>query len=191
MMAKPAHFAFIGSPDELSRLLVAGGVEISQWGNGSTKSVDDLWAEIVAGESRIRTQPLQRVVLGAVSVLIRRGEHVLIETLQVFASGMVRPRHLPPAEKMQPGEQPIDTAIRCLREELGLAHRDIEIVASSSPLRREMHSSPSYPGLATEYMFYTVEARVKGLPDGDFATYEYGAHENEWIMRHDWTWRLV
>jgi hypothetical protein len=129
------------------------------------------------------------VVLGAVNVLIRRGAYVLIETQQVFASGMTRRRHIPPAEKMQPGERPIDTAIRCLREELGVVHADIDFVASSHPLRREVHSSPSYPGLLTEYTFHTIEARVKGLPDDDFATQEYGLDGRAWIMRHDWTWR--
>ncbi len=188
-MVDPIDFASIGSPDELNALLVAGGVDTSLWGNGSVKSVDDLWTEIVAGESCIRTQPLLRVVLGAVNVLVRRGECVLIETRQVFASGMTRHRHIPPAEKMQPGERPLDTAIRCLREELGVARHHVDIVASAHPPRREVRPSPSYPGLVTEYAVYTVEARVQGLPGGDFTTYEYGADGREWIIRHDWAWR--
>ncbi len=154
--------------------------------------MDDLWAEIVAGESRLRTQPLRREILGAVNVLILQGEFVLIEARQVLASGMTRHRDIPPAEKMLPGESPIDTAIRCLREELGVARHDIEIVtpAHSKPSARcEVRPSPSYPGLATAYTFYTVEARVKGLPVDDFSTHEYGAAGGEWIMRHDWTWR--
>jgi len=116
---------------------------------------------------------------------------VLIETRQVFASGMTRQRHLPPAEKMQPGERPIDTAMRCLREELGVAHDAIDIIATSHPLRREVHVSPSYPGLATEYTFHTVEARVQGLPDDDFATHEYSPDGHARIIRHDWTWRRM
>lgn len=190
-MANLTDFALLDSLDDLSALLEAGGVDTSRWGNGHAKAVGDLWAEIVAGESRIRTQPLQRVVLGAVNVLIRRGEHVLIETRQVFASGLTRQRHLPPAEKMQPGEHPIDTVVRCLYEELGLGHDAIAIVATSYPHRREVCLSPSYPGLSTAYTFYTVEARVRGLPDHDFATYEYSSDGQAWIMRHDWTWRRV
>ncbi|WP_089936529.1 NUDIX hydrolase [Candidatus Entotheonella palauensis] len=190
-MANPTDFAWIGSPDELHHLLVAGGVDTSCWGHGNTKSVDDLWTEIVAGESRIRPRPIQRVVLGAVNVLIRRGERVLIETRQVFADGMTRQRHIPPAEKMQPGERPVDTAIRCLHEELGVAQHDIEIVTRTHPPRREVRSSPSYPGLATEYTFYTVEARVKGLPDDDFSTHEHDTDGRAWIIRHDWTWQQL
>jgi hypothetical protein len=191
MMPNLANFALLDSLDELHALLEAGGVDTSRWGNGSAKTVGDLWAEIVAGESCIRTQPLQRVVLGAVNVLIRRGEHVLIETRQVFASGLTRQRHLPPAEKMQPGERPIHAAMRCLREELGVGHDAIDIVPTSHPLRHEVCLSPSYPGLSTEYTFYTVEARVRGLPDHDFATYEYSSDGHARIMRHDWTWRRV
>lgn len=191
MMVDPTDFASLDSSDALNTLLVAGGVDTALWGHGLTKSVDDLWSEIVAGESRIRTQPLQRVVLGAVNVLIRRGERILIETRQVFASGMTRQRDIPPAEKIQPGERPIDTAMRCLREELGVARHDVEIVITAPPPRREVRPSPSYPGLVTEYTFHTVEARVNGLPDDDFVTYEYGADGRAWSMRHDWAWRRV
>jgi hypothetical protein len=191
MMANLPGFALLDSLEELSALLEAGGVDTSRWGNGNAKAVGDLWAELMAGESRIRTQPLQRVVLGVVNVLIRRGEHMLIETRQVFASGLTRQRHLPPAEKMQPGERPIDTAVRCLHEELGVEYDAIDIVPTSHPHRREVCLSPSYPGLSTEYTCYTVEVRVQGLPDHDFATYEYSADGHAWIVRHDWTWRPV
>lgn len=189
-MATPSDMASLGSPEALNTLLMAGGVDTSRWGNGQAKSVDDLWAEIVAGESHIRTQPLLRVVLGAVNVRIRRGEYVLIETRQVFASGMTRQRHIPPAEKMLPGEHPTDTAIRCLREELGVPRHHIESVISVPPPRREVRLSPSYPGLNTAYTFYTVEARVQGLPDVDFSTCEYHADGLAWIMRHEWAWQL-
>jgi hypothetical protein len=191
MMPNLTDFALLDSLEKLHALLEAGGVDTLQWGNGNAKSVGDLWAEIVAGESRIRTPPLQRVVLGVVNVLICQGEHVLIETRQVFASGLTRQRHLPPAEKMQPGERPIDTAMRCLHEELGVEYDAIAIVATSYPHRREVRLSPSYPGLSTEYTFHTLEAHVQGLPAHDFATYEYSADGHAWIMRHDWTWRRV
>jgi hypothetical protein len=188
-MAGPTDFVSIVSLDKLHILLVAGGVDTALWGHGHTKSIDDLWSEIVAGESRIRRQPLQRVVPGVVNVLIRRGERELIETQQVFATGLTRHRHMPPAEKMRPGERPIDTAMRCLHEELGVARRDVEIVTSAHPPRREVGLSPSYPGLLTDYTFHTVEVRVNGLPDDDFVSDEYGVDGRTWIMRHYWTWR--
>lgn len=187
-MADTTDFASIHSLDELTRILTAGGVDTSRWGDAQTKSVHDLWAEIVAGESRIRTRPLQRVVPGVVVVWIRNGERILIEARQVFANGMTRHRHMPPSEKMQPGESPADAARRCLHEELGIGCQDIEIVVSAHPLRQEVRPSPSYPGLATAYTFHTVEARVKGLPDGDFMTNEYRDEGRTWIMQHDWTW---
>ena len=186
-MTDASAFASLGSVDDLRALLLAGGLDLSLWGNDSAKSVDDLWAEIEADECRMRAQPLQRVLLGVVNVQIRRGERELIEIRQVFASGLTRPRDIRPSEKMKPGERPSDTAIRCLREELGTAPEDIDIVAASPP-RCEARLSPSYPGLATEYTFYTVEAQVSGLPDGDFTTYEYDADGRTWIMRHDWAW---
>ncbi len=188
-MVNPSEFASIQSPEALETRLLASGVDTSQWGTDRTKSVGDLWAEIVAGESRIQMQPLQRVVLGVVNVLIRRGERILIETQQVFASGLMRLRDMPPSEKMLPGESPVETAVRCLREELGVARHDIEIAAAAHPPRREVRLSPSYPGLSTAYTFYTVEAQVQGLPDGDFMTHEYDADGETWIMGHEWVWR--
>ncbi|PON16156.1 hypothetical protein C2W62_19960 [Candidatus Entotheonella serta] len=190
-MATPSDFASIDSFVALNTLLTAAGVDTSRWGRENTKSVDDLWAEIAAGESRIRTQPLLRVVAGAVSVLIRRGSCMLIETRQVFASGMIRQRNIPPAEKMLPGERPIDAAIRCLSEELGVMRHDIESVASMSPPRHEVSPSPSYPGLLTSYTFHTVEARVQGLPDHDFVTHEYDTDGQAWIIQHNWAWQRV
>ena len=187
-MPHPSAFASLRSIDELRALLLAGGLDPLSWGNENTKSVDDLWAEIVVGECRIRAQPLQRVMLGVVNVLIRRGEFELLETRQVFASGLTRLRDLRPSEKMKPGERSSETAIRCLYEELGTAPDAIDIVAASPP-RREARLSPSYPGLVTEYTFYTVEAQVRGLPESDFTTYEYDADGRTWIMRHDWSWR--
>ena len=64
-MATPSDFTSIGSAQALNALLVAAGIDTSSWGREHTKSVADLWAEMVAGESHIRTQPLLRVVLGA------------------------------------------------------------------------------------------------------------------------------
>ncbi len=189
-MTDATDFASIHSPDELARLLAADGIDTSQWGHENTKSVHDLWTEIAAGESRIRTPPLQRVVLGVVIVLIRHRERILIETRQVFANGMTRCRHIPPSEKMQPGESPVDAARRCLREELGVGCQDIEIVASAHPPRREVRPSQSYPELATVYTFHTIEARVQGLSDSNFITHEYSDEGRTWVMQHDWTWKL-
>ncbi len=79
-------WTFPDNPVALDDLLRANGIDTSQWGAGRSKTVADLWAEIVAGETRLRTQPFRREVLGVVEVIIRKGDHILIESCQTFQS---------------------------------------------------------------------------------------------------------
>lgn len=184
-------WTFPDNPVALDDLLRANGIDTSQWGAGRSKTVADLWAEIVAGETRLRTQPFRREVLGVVEVIIRKGDHILIESCQTFQSGLQRSREIPPSEKMQPGETALDTAQRCLKEELGLPPDAITSVVSIERTREKVRISPSYPGLTSLYPFHMVEVHVIGLPQHDFSTDEYSPKGQEKVMTHDWTWQLT
>ncbi len=175
--------------DDLNTTLKSNGIDISEWGMGTTKSVQNLFAEIVAGEVYLQTKPLLRVIQ-VVQIIIRRGNSILIEAKQEFGSGQQRFRNIPPSEKMKTKESYIDTAIRCLQEELGLAPQNIEFIRPTYQQKKTIRNSPSYLGLNTRYTFHTVEARVmKDLPDSDFwtmnATYALG----DPIRSHHWVWQ--
>ncbi len=178
----------LSSIQQLQDWLRAAGVDLGQWGQGSAKSVEHLWAEIEKGESRLQDDPPRRLV-EAVRVLVRRGDWLLIEAYQLFESGRTRPRGRPPSEKMKPGEHYEDAAIRCLVEELGAAPSAIRLHPATHTLKTHEMISASYPGLCTRYTFHIVQAEVAGLPHTPFWTAEGATGPNDPVGRHYWEWR--
>ncbi len=175
------------SAGELRRWLGNHGVDLDAWGQGDHKSVDNLWEEINRGETQIQEEPALRLV-DVVQVVVRRGRQELVETGQELTGGRQRARNRPPSEKMQPGESYLEAALRCLREELGVKRADVDLLHDT--YRREQMEGPSlsYPGLRTRYTFHVVEARVAGLPDGDFSTRERAGGKGEPVETHHWSW---
>lgn len=174
--------------DQLKAWLASNGIDISRWGRGTAKNVENLWDEILSGESRLQENPTLRII-PVTQVIVRRGNNILIEAEQEFVDNRRRARNHPPSEKMKHGEHYIDAAVRCLQEELGLDGQDIEIIPSTYRQIQEEAESLSYPGLWTRYIFHVVEAKVNGLPDSDFWTIETVDNEQEAVKKHFWVWR--
>lgn len=170
---------------ELKALMHAHEIDLSRWGHGDAKSLDDLWREISSGEIYMQANPFRRVLTGVVSVIIRRGDKVLVEHKQVLADGRTRQRDILPSEKMKNDESYVDAVTRCLREELHVCPENVEILKSSYQQKRELRQSTSYPGLLSEYIIHSVEVRVVGLPDTDFWIAEHNPVEGQ----HHWVWK--
>lgn len=173
------------SPGELGAWLVASGINVSHWGRGGSKTLDDLWREYLAGESTFDDDPPSRWVEVA-QLVIKRGDATLIELEQVFADGRRRTRMRPPSEKLLRGETPRAAALRCLQEELGLSAAGVAIEDNHETIE-ETADTPSYPGLPTRYLFQILEVTDTGLPDGDF--YRENSAPGDPIRRHLWGWR--
>jgi len=173
---------------ELRAWLRERGIDTSLWGHGAAKTIDDLLAEIRKGESIIHNKsPLRRVT--AVRVVVRREEYILIEASQGFNSGRRRSRERPPSEKMYPQEHYADAAMRCLREELGVAAHQVTL-RHETYRRKIWEGDPaSYPGLCTRYTFHVVDATVQGIPEHNFSTHEQAAGPGEPVDLHFWEWR--
>lgn len=179
------HFA---TEEELERWLQDRSIDMSRWGQGAAKSVSNLWSELRQGESRLSDDPPLRS-LEAVRVIVRRGDAILIEAHQVFATGRRRARGWPPSEKLQPGEHYVEAALRCLREELGVEDGRARVRPETYRQKVLEEMAQSYPGLRTRYTFHIVEAIVPGLPDRDFKTREQATGPGEPISVHYWEWR--
>jgi hypothetical protein len=171
-------------PEDLRTWLAAKGIPVGEWGAGGAKRVDDLWAELRAGDSVLTDDDPPRRRTSFVAVVIRRGDKILTETAQELATGEIRERHWPPGEKKRPDEAPETAAFRCLEEELGVP-RELCRVVSVTPLASQEKISLSYPGLTTLYSSDQVEMEVLGLP-GKFETPESG---DSAVVRHFWDWR--
>lgn len=176
------------SPQELREWLLAQGIDLSAWGQGSAKTVEHLWAEIKNGESAIRPDPPRRVV-NVVRVHIRHDKRLLIEAHQDFHSGQRRARGRPPSEKIKPGESYQEAALRCLEEELGVGQQNVLLLGQTYRRKTRQAISASYPGLCTSYTFHILQAEVSGLPHNDFCTVENNAAAGDPVHKHYWVWR--
>ena len=173
--------------DQLNQWLTSKGIDATQWGTGGAKSVENLWAEIVEGESQIQDEPPLRLVQ-MVKVIIRDGNRILLEAEQEFGENQQRYRGQPPAEKIKPGESQVEAALRCLHEELQVSPSQVEILSWTSEPEQVCDESPSYPGLPTNYVRYEVEAKVVGLPREPFSTIETIHDDGDPVKNHHWLW---
>lgn len=177
------------SSNELRDWLLVRGVDADQWESGRHKSIDNLWAEIEAGESWIEQGNPPVRLLEVVHLIIRRNGRRLVEARQEFASGSSRERGGPPSEKLHPGESYLQAARRCLVEELGVDPGTATFHHSSYRQRIDQRDSPSYPGLPSRYSRHFIEVVVPGLPDSDFSTVEQATGPGDPVSRHYWVWQ--
>jgi len=176
------------SIQQLSAWMASKGIDTKKWKIGSAKSVKDLWAEIAAGESRIQDDPPLRVVK-VVNIVIRSGDTILVEGEQEFGQNQRRHRGILPSEKLKPGEDCIDAALRGIQEELQVEPTRVKVISSSPSPKTVISESQSYPGLHTKYVIYTVEVEIEDLPNEDFNTLEISNNHDDPVQKHIWRWR--
>ncbi|VAW39767.1 hypothetical protein MNBD_CHLOROFLEXI01-1027 [hydrothermal vent metagenome] len=174
--------------DELATWLNKHGVRYDEWEQKSSKSLDNLWQELEAGEVCLEDNPPLRVV-DVVQIVIRQGEQILVEAEQEFFNGQRRFRNQPPAEKIKPGETVFDAARRCLQEEIGVPPEDVVLNPDSHQEYQSNTNSISYPGLPSQYNFHLLEAAVSGLPNDDFWHENSADGKIDPVKRHRWGWR--
>lgn len=177
-------------PDKLALevWLTRNGIDISTWGTGNSKTLTNLWNELIAGEIILHKYPPLRVV-NVVQVIIRQNGCILVETEQVLRNGRKRRRNQPPAEKFKPGETYGDAAIRCLEEEIGINERLVTIFHNTHRQIKTYAHSFSYPGLPSLYNVNIVEANVQELPIADFWRDNQSFTDGDPVKKHRWGWR--
>jgi hypothetical protein len=158
---------------ELEDLLVQAGFDTSTWGTGKTKSVSDLWNEIVEGETVMMRdgESIVRVVhVIGIDVFYEKDgvRQVLVEKEQVWhdGSGRRRSRTLPMsmAEKMLPTDKSaFSAASRGVSEELGITANVLPLNNGEPFLIQRV--SDSYPGLSCENWSY---AFVQTVDDSEY-----------------------
>lgn len=169
--------------------LTRNGIDISIWGTGNSKTLTDLWNELLAGEIILHEYPPLRIV-NVVQVIIRQNGRILVETEQVLRNGRKRHRNQPPAEKFKPGETYREAAIRCLEEEIGINKQFITIYPSTHRQIKSYSHSYSYPGLPSLYNLNIVEATVQELPIADFwRDNQTSTDGGDPVRKHRWGWR--
>jgi ADP-ribose pyrophosphatase YjhB (NUDIX family) len=164
------------------------GINCESWGKNSSKSLQNLWQELEAGEVQLREPPPLRVV-EVVQIIIQRNNNILVEAEQEFLNGQRRFRNQPPSEKVKPGETIYEAACRCLKEELGVEEEAIKLDMKSHRQHQTNTNSISYPGLPSQYNFHLLEAAVSGLPEEDFWRENQTEGTVDPVKRHRWVWQ--
>jgi len=182
---KLANFS---SFDELEKWLIDQKIDLSLWNRGNAKSVENLLNEIIQGDCSIQLNPAMRII-HVVQVLIFRNQTLLVEIEQEMNDERTRKRNLPPSEKMKPGEDCRQAAIRCLVEELQVSEDQVNILTKDCKAFIRYRNSRSYPGLKSKYFVYRVQAQVEQLPEGNFWSKEKESPKHkEIVRRHYWGW---
>ncbi len=150
----------------LQKQLIDAGIDTSMWGTGQAKTLANLQKEIESGETVLITgetgELLRRVIVGGADIYYQSPngkKYRLREDRQVFKDGRERRRDLEQAvsEKMKPDEDPKDAMIRGIQEELGLGD-EINLTEMGTDTQRV--TSPSYPGLESEYIRHKFQATL-------------------------------
>ncbi len=171
----------------LEQWLQRGGVDTSGWGHGRAKTVEQLWHELLRGETQLLPHPTRRVV-ELVVLVVRRGEQILLETGQELADGRFRTRGWPPSEKVQRGEDYWHTAVRSLHEEMGLPQGTYTFYPHTYRTSTQWRDSLSYPTLPAQYHFHIIEADIPSLPQKAFTTAEAQHSTDDAVKVHYWAW---
>jgi hypothetical protein len=148
----------------LKKSLENSGIDTSKWGKGQAKTLADLQKEIEGGETLLVNNEsgelLRKITVSDADIYFLSPEgkkYRLKEEKQVFKDGRERRRNLgiTVSEKMKPDEDPKNTMIRGIQEELGIRGN---IALTKVGMKDEIKTSPSYPGLQTQYVIYKFQA---------------------------------
>jgi hypothetical protein len=140
--------------------LKAHQIPIETWGTGKAKTVDHLVKEVVEGEAVLTTtetgELVRQISVIGMDVFHKGADgktYKLVEDKQVFKDGRERRRELPTSmgEKVQPGEDLDEAAVRAVREELGV---EGDLPVEHVNTTRKVRESNSYPGLNGEYVIH-------------------------------------
>ena len=151
------------------------GINTAEWGTGQAKTLAHLQKEISGGVTILVTgetgELLRKVIVGGADIYYTSPEgkkYRLKEEKQIFKDGRERRRDLGQAvsEKMKPGEEPKEAMARGIQEELGISG---EIPLTEAGVDDQTITSPSYPGLKSQYINYRFKAVLNDMqfkPEG-------------------------
>lgn len=149
---------------ELEDLLSANSIDISQYGQGKAKTLENLLQEIKDGETVLVKEGhvlVREVNVLSIDVFCRYDgkQYRLKEDRQEFTDGREARRRSDyltdgaVSEKILPGEDLIDAVRRALAEELQVS--SFQFLKNPSKTGVKERTSPSYPDLLSRYANYS------------------------------------
>jgi hypothetical protein len=138
--------------EHLNQTLNDYDINPNNWGNGDTRTLKELYKEIVDGETELTEVDGELIrTVTVVGIVVTCNDFKLKEDRQEFTDGRIRHRDLSVscAEKLIKGETPKQAAVRCIKEELGIEIHERELTPHVSHSNKDLSSS--YPGLKCIY----------------------------------------
>lgn len=167
----------IQSPDALKDVLLSAGLPVGTWGDGPTKTYEDLWKEIADGESELAHPSTQDElnqwgeVIRVTNVLGIDVYHQdengrlfrLREEKQLFKDGRgERRRELMTSlgEKIKADEDKASAVIRAVQEELGISSVQGVEQGEQTEIWK---STPTYPELSSKLNIYKYSVLINPM----------------------------
>jgi len=150
--------------EDLRKYFESNNVDISKFGTGQAKTLKDISAEMIKGESALM-QGADGSVIRVVDVVVLKLVHsvtnsILVQTEQTFPNGeKVELKRLPGA-KRRPDENQFLTARRILKRQLKVEENHVTLDAAGVQVAEEEKDSLAYPGLRTVYRKRIIKATL-------------------------------
>lgn len=147
----------INTVEELTNKLKEYSIPVEEWGTGEAKNVEHLLDEIRGEECDVEDRGgylIRSIEFVGVRIYHKDKDNVtwvLKEDKQEFKDGRTRRRNMPSSvsEKMKFGEDSLISAIRGIKEELGVGVEGNQLIKMRDLFYNG--GSQSYPGLRTRY----------------------------------------
>jgi len=149
------------SEDALRLHLRSMGVDVTAFGQGTTKTLKEFSAELIRGESTLMQDQDGKIirVVDVVVMMITKAStnEVLVQTEQVSPDGTKKVLDRLPGAKRRPDENQFLSARRILRKQLEIDENQVQLEQEVVNVEEE-HASPNFPGLKTVYRKRIIKA---------------------------------
>eukprot|EP00928_Gymnodinium_smaydae_P001437 TRINITY_DN10531_c0_g1_i1.p1 TRINITY_DN10531_c0_g1~~TRINITY_DN10531_c0_g1_i1.p1 ORF type:complete len:910 (+),score=161.28 TRINITY_DN10531_c0_g1_i1:63-2792(+) len=158
--------------ESLRVYLESHGVDVSSFGVGRAKTLQELMAELIRAESSLMRHP-DGGVLRVVDVVILKIRHplyahsLLVQVTAEEPDGSVLPMWRVPGGKRRPDENPFLAAQRIVWKELRLDPNHVKLDAEAGQVIERKADSISYPGLRTLYRMRVLSGELLRANDSD------------------------
>ena len=138
------------------------GVDISGWGSGATRNIEDYFNELRVGESLlcVDASGVYRKLRIVKMIIEDPKKGILFEDYQVLPDGRRKDRKQAPAGKIGANEKPEEALKRELFEELGITDGNFDYFFDGVSV--EERASKSYPNLRCVYEVHLARIKLLG-----------------------------
>mmetsp|Transcript_47767 Transcript_47767/g.103995 ORF Transcript_47767/g.103995 Transcript_47767/m.103995 type:complete len:764 (-) Transcript_47767:75-2366(-) len=150
--------------DELRDFLAAKGADVSKFGEGGSKTVEDLFNELSRGEAQLASHPIDGLRRSADLVVVKLqrpgSSDILVEVEETNNEGKTSKLNRMPAVKRRADEHTFLAAQRVLTTALRADPNCITFDPENVQIIEEDGDSKAYPGLFTTYRKHIITATL-------------------------------